>query len=226
MALIDLYATRGTNTGQVSGPSSVATAATTTQAMLNFNSNLNRDNAGALGTTYTDTITAIQAAGTATNADPLVANANTNHSLNPTRYLTGIFNQINTRTNGLVSRTISSLASGLTTTGNLATRTNLGAGNFPTDIVPYTERAFSQAAINSGQATADTYSPVAAQGATLASMPSVTQIASQTVPILTSTQQSTTPLIPGMSTAGVDTRYDITVGYGYVLYDTRGTYQS
>ena len=87
-----------------------------------------------------------------------------------------------------------------------ASTNNLGPGRFNTDIIPYTERIFAEQSVGLGQAVVDR---------------SVLATATQAVPILLAVS-STIGTVAG--NPGDDGRYNITVGFGYVLYTTRGTY--
>jgi len=83
----------------------------------------------------------------------------------------------------------------------------LGPGHFPIDICTYTDRIFMEQNASLGQASIN---------------PSVLRVATQTVPVLTSIASNIGTLA---GPPAVDGRYDITIGYGFVLYNTRGTYQ-
>jgi hypothetical protein len=82
------------------------------------------------------------------------------------------------------------------------TNNNFGPGKFNNDIIPYTERQFMIQNASFGQATV---------------APNVLALATQTAPILT-------PIASNIGTvAGEpfdDGRYNITVGFGFVLYGT------
>jgi len=113
-----------------------------------------------------------------------------------TNYITSTFKQATTRGNSLVKKSI--------------TNNNYGPGKFATDIVSYTDRQFMIANASLGQASI---------------IPSVLATAAKTAPVLTpiDSKNSTNA---GMGGVVSDGRYDLTVGFGYVLYNTRGTYQS
>ena len=149
-------------------------------------------------------------------ASQIIADYLANRSVRPTKYVTTNTDKINKAKNRLVS---------FATGTNSSTKSMLGPGYFPTDVIPYTERAFSQQAINSGQTIVAPTAYSVYQATTLAVAPSATQAASTTVPILTPTQPSTISTISGMGSVVDDGRYNITVGYGFILY-AQGTYGS
>jgi len=87
-----------------------------------------------------------------------------------------------------------------------ANTNNLGPGRFNTDIIPYTERIFAEQSVGLGQAGLNQ---------------SILATATRAVPVLTPTSD-TIGTVGG--NPGDDGRYNITVGFGFVLYTTRGTY--
>lgn len=182
MSILEQYS-KGTITG-ASGPS-----VRRRREIEDNNSKFDRENAGAFGTTYADSLLQAQRTGRT-----IIEQASLASQPTQPRYITKVFEQINSRTNTLVNKALSN---------------PYGPNKFATDIIPYTERQFAIANASLGQASL---------------IPSVLQQALQSKPILT-------PINPNIGTlAGppseTDGRYDITIGYGFVLYNnlTNGGY--